>query len=141
MMGFANFCETTKTGRTRGIFQFSIAHFFFETFNQIVPGSYTYRSHIVGGKFLRTVAQVPQLQSYATKDRLTKRLRSAARKGLGAQSCFCRSPRFLSKSGLSKIYGCFQKQGYPKMDGLSWKTLLKWMIWGAHPYFWKPPYV
>ena len=24
------------------------------------------------------------------------------------------------------------------MDGLSWKTLLKWMIWG-YPYFWKHP--
>ena len=21
----------------------------------------------------------------------------------------------------------------------SWKTLLKWMIWGTHPYFWKHP--
>ena len=28
----------------------------------------------------------------------------------------------------------------PKMDGLSWKTLLKWMIWG-YPYFWKHPYI
>ena len=25
------------------------------------------------------------------------------------------------------------------MDGLEWKTLLKWMIWGYH-YFWKHPY-
>ena len=25
------------------------------------------------------------------------------------------------------------------MDGLYWKTLLKWMIWG-YPYFWKHPY-
>ena len=25
------------------------------------------------------------------------------------------------------------------MDGLSWKTLSKWMIWGYH-YFWKHPY-
>ena len=25
------------------------------------------------------------------------------------------------------------------MDGLSWKTLLKWMIWGYH-YFWKHPH-
>ena len=24
------------------------------------------------------------------------------------------------------------------MDGLQWKTLLKWMIWGYH-YFWKHP--
>jgi len=37
------------------------------------------------------------------------------------------------------LYGCFQKFGYPKMDGLSWKTLLKWMIKGyqlfrKHPY-------
>ena len=24
------------------------------------------------------------------------------------------------------------------MDGLWWKTLLKWMIWGYH-YFWKHP--
>ena len=36
--------------------------------------------------------------------------------------------------GVSKNRGT-----YPKMDGLSWKTLLKWMIWGCH-YFWKPPY-
>ena len=27
----------------------------------------------------------------------------------------------------------------PKMDGLQWKTLLKWMIWG-YPYFRKHPY-
>ena len=26
------------------------------------------------------------------------------------------------------------------MDGLEWKTLLKWMIWG-YPYFWKHPYL
>ena len=26
-------------------------------------------------------------------------------------------------------YGCFQTKGYPKMDGLQWKTLLKWMIY------------
>ena len=26
------------------------------------------------------------------------------------------------------------------MDGLSWKTLLKWVIWGYH-CFWKHPYV
>ena len=25
------------------------------------------------------------------------------------------------------------------MDGLEWKTILKWMIWG-YPYFWKHPY-
>ena len=37
------------------------------------------------------------------------------------------------------IYRCFQKQRYPKMDDLQWKTLLKWMIWG-YPYFWKHPY-
>ena len=30
------------------------------------------------------------------------------------------------------LYGCFQKYGYPKMDGLYWKTLLKWMIWRYH---------
>ncbi len=27
----------------------------------------------------------------------------------------------------------------PKTDGLQWKNLLKWMIWG-YPYFWKHPY-
>ena len=32
--------------------------------------------------------------------------------------------------GVSKYRGI-----YPKMDGLQWKTLLKWMIWG-YPYFW-----
>ena len=34
--------------------------------------------------------------------------------------------------------GCFPKKGYPKMDGLWWKTLFKWMIWG-YPYFRKHP--
>ena len=34
--------------------------------------------------------------------------------------------------------GCFQKLGYPKMDGLEGKTLLELMIWG-YPYFWKHP--
>ena len=37
------------------------------------------------------------------------------------------------------IYGCFQKLGYPKMDGLQWKIPLTWMIWGYH-HFRKPPY-
>ena len=45
-----------------------------------------------------------------------------------------------SEGGGGLVYGCFQKQGYPKMDGLQGKTLLKWMIWGYH-YFWKHPYV
>ena len=30
--------------------------------------------------------------------------------------------------------------GYPTMDGLEWKILLKWMIWG-YLYFRKPPYL
>ena len=35
----------------------------------------------------------------------------------------------------------FPKIGkHPKMDGLQWKTLLKWMIWG-YPYFRKHPYI
>ena len=34
----------------------------------------------------------------------------------------------------------FPKIGVPKIDGLSWKTQLKWMIWGYH-YFWKHPYI
>ena len=33
----------------------------------------------------------------------------------------------------------FPKIMVPKMDGLEWKTLLTWMIWGYH-YFWKHPY-
>ena len=33
------------------------------------------------------------------------------------------------------LFGCFQKYWYPKMDGLQWKTLLDWMIWGVpHPF-------
>ena len=34
---------------------------------------------------------------------------------------------------------CFAKFWYPKMDGLYWKTFLKWMIWGKPPYFRKHP--
>ena len=30
---------------------------------------------------------------------------------------------------------CFAKFWYPKMDGLYWKTFLKWMIWGETPLF------
>ena len=37
-------------------------------------------------------------------------------------------------------FGCFRKKRYPKMDGLQWKTLFKWMIWGYH-YSWKHPFV
>ena len=33
----------------------------------------------------------------------------------------------------------FPRIGVPQMDGLYWKTLLKWMIWGYH-YFRKHPY-
>ena len=36
--------------------------------------------------------------------------------------------------------GVSKNNGTPKMDDLQWKTLLKWMIWGAHPNFWKHPY-
>ena len=38
----------------------------------------------------------------------------------------------------SFLVECFQQYGYPTMDGLEWKTLLKFMIWG-YPYFWKQP--
>ena len=34
----------------------------------------------------------------------------------------------------------FLKMGYPKIDGLQWKILLKWMIWG-YPHFRKPSYI
>ena len=35
----------------------------------------------------------------------------------------------------------FPKIGVPQNGWLiSWKTLLKWMIWGYH-YFWKHPYI
>ena len=30
-------------------------------------------------------------------------------------------------------FGGFLKKGYPKMDGLWWKILFKWMIWGVPP--------
>ena len=33
----------------------------------------------------------------------------------------------------------FPSMGYPKIDGLQWNILFKWMIWG-YPYFWKLPY-
>ena len=36
-----------------------------------------------------------------------------------------------------KIGGFFPQNGW----FISWKTLLKWMIWGGFPYFWKHPYV
>ena len=40
---------------------------------------------------------------------------------------------------LIKVYrGVSKNSGTPKMDGLQWKSLLKWMIWGYH-YFRKHP--
>ncbi len=39
----------------------------------------------------------------------------------------------------SRSIWIFPRIGYPKMDGLKWKSLLKWMIWG-YPYLWKHPY-
>ena len=40
---------------------------------------------------------------------------------------------YLLQMGVSKNSG-----KTPKVDGLFWKTLLKFMIWG-YPYFWKHP--
>ena len=40
----------------------------------------------------------------------------------------------------SRHMGVSKNRGIPKMDGLKWKTLLKWMIWGYH-YFRKHPYL
>ena len=39
--------------------------------------------------------------------------------------------------GVSKNRGQIPQNGW----FIFWKTLLKWMIWGAHPYFWKHPNV
>ena len=33
----------------------------------------------------------------------------------------------------------FPQSEYPKMDGIHWKILLIWMIWG-YPHFRKPPF-
>ncbi len=39
----------------------------------------------------------------------------------------------------ARVYmGVSKNRGTPKMDGLQWKTLSKWMIWGW-PYFWETP--
>ena len=35
-------------------------------------------------------------------------------------------------------WGTLHKWGIPRMDGLSWKTLFKWMLEG-YPHLWKPP--
>ena len=41
-----------------------------------------------------------------------------------------------------KVYGCFQKIGVPQNGWfISWKTLLKWMIWGENPLFSEHPYI
>ena len=36
--------------------------------------------------------------------------------------------------------GVSKNRGTPEMDGLQWKTLLKWMIWGYH-HFRKHPFI
>ena len=43
---------------------------------------------------------------------------------------------------LSILYTNVSKnRGTPKWMVYNGKTLLKWMIWGAHPYIWKHPYL
>ena len=42
---------------------------------------------------------------------------------------------------LGEDMGVEPKIGYPKMDGLWWKILKKWMIWGENPLFLETPYV
>ena len=32
------------------------------------------------------------------------------------------------------LFGGSHKWGYPKMDGLEWNILFKWMVWG-YPHF------
>ena len=39
-----------------------------------------------------------------------------------------------TKSRMKDTNGCFLKWGYPKMDDLQQKSLLKWMIWGYHHF-------
>ena len=39
-----------------------------------------------------------------------------------------------TQSRMKDPYGCFLKWGYPKMDDLQQKSLLKWMIWGYHHF-------
>ncbi len=34
------------------------------------------------------------------------------------------------------LYRCQPKNRDTRVPQNGWKTLLKWMIWGAHPYFW-----
>ena len=49
-------------------------------------------------------------------------------------------PQDLIVGVIHASYGGFHKWGYPKMYGLEWKILLKWMIL-RYPHFKKPPYV
>ena len=46
--------------------------------------------------------------------------------------------RFAQGSHSLQYMGVSKNKGYPKMDGLYWKTLLKWMIWGV-PLFLETP--
>ena len=47
----------------------------------------------------------------------------------------------ISEGDVHVVYmGVSKNSGIPKMDGLEWKSLLKWMIWGYH-YFRKHPYI
>ena len=39
---------------------------------------------------------------------------------------------FVTYQDPSVEMGVSKNKGTPKMDGLEWKTLLKWMIWGYH---------
>ena len=47
--------------------------------------------------------------------------------------------RFISNcTQFHLLFWMFPTIGVPqKLDGLSWNTLWKWMIWGEKPYFWK----
>ena len=52
-------------------------------------------------------------------------------------------PKFQDSNCIKLIIRVFPKIGVEKSQNewfISWKTLLKWMIWGYH-YFWKHPYI
>ena len=57
--------------------------------------------------------------------------------------CLLGSPAFFSRFSFARSFfevanRGFHKWGYPKLDGLHWTILLRWMIWG-YPIFRNPP--
>ena len=123
---------------------------FLQYFHQPLPKKKSfYRCPLVPGSFIADMAWTDRSCTHTAENACFPQLITTSIKafaGLGAHwrgsQAKNEETRSLKENKLQKTrtckYGCFQKLGYPKMDGLYWKALLKWMIWGYHLFLETP---